>query len=378
MSLEGKYAAEGKVYAAVGRKREEEGNLAEARSLYLKAAASFLEASKSYVATEDKEFATHTAEMFYGKAISLTHRRKNLLPDVEEGLAEIVPIEKPNVNFSDVGGLESVKEEIRKAIVHPFLHPELYEQYGKKAGGSILLYGPPGCGKTFIAKAAAGECKASFIAVKIGEILNKYLGESEKNVIAVFNAARKHQPAILFFDEYDALGGRRDEMQDARGSVVNALLTELDGVTSTPEKRLTLAATNKPWAVDPALRRPPRFTKLLFLPPPDFESRVKIFQIYMRERPVASDVDYKELAGLTDNYSSVDIAQICEDAADIPLTEALNGKPPREITRADFHEALKRRKPSIIPWLRMAKDEINKTKEQDVFPELVEFIDKHG
>lgn len=381
MSNAHKHVAEAKAYASSARKKEEAGRLEDAKSLYLKAASAFLEASKTTHDVTEKDLRKQLAETFYGKAISLISKRVTskgrAAGDEDEDLIKIVPIEKPDINFSYVGGLDEVKNEIRKAIVYPFQHPEIYEHYGKKIGEGILMYGPPGCGKTFIAKAAAGECGASFITLKVGEILSKWLGESEKNVKAAFEAAKQHQPSILFFDEIDAIGGKRDESGDAANRVVNALLVELDGVTTTKEKRLVLAATNAPWNVDPALRRPGRFTKLLFLPPPDLESRVQIFKLGTKDRPVDIDIDYNEFAELTDGYSSADIIQICEEAADLPLEEALEGKPPRKIGIQDFHAVINKRKSSIIPWFKLANDQIKASGEEEEFSELMNVIEKY-
>lgn len=374
------FSAQAKGYANAAREREERGEYEYARKLYLKAASSFLKASKVSTLKKDKKLRKELAETFYGKALSFqTKSQKNKQIEIRGLEKEIVPIEKPKINFSYVGGLQKVKEEISKAIIYPFKHPEIYKHYKKKIGEGILLYGPPGCGKTFIAKASAGECGASFITLKIGEILGKWLGESEKNITTAFKFASEYQPAILFFDEIDSIGGRRDERTDANVKrVVNALLVELDGVTSSSDKRLTLAATNAPWAVDPALRRPGRFSKLLYVPPPDYDGRVKIFKINMKERPVAKDVNYIELSKITEGFSCADIAQICEEAADIPLMEALEGKKPRKIEMSDFLNVLEKRKSSLTPWFRLAKEQIEKSGEEDIFSELLATVDKYG
>lgn len=378
------FSAEAKGYANAARKREEKGQFEDAKKLYLKSASSFLKASKASILKKDKDLRRELAETFYGKAMSFqtsAQKTKYQKGSGKEGEIEkeIVPIEKPKINFSHVGGLKSVKEEISKAIIYPFKHPEIYEHYKKKIGEGILLYGPPGCGKTFIAKASAGECGASFLTLKISEILGKWLGESEKNISAAFESASKYQPAILFFDEIDAIGGRRDEGKDSNVKrVVNALLVELDGVTSSSDKRLTLAATNTPWAVDPALRRPGRFSKLLYVPPPDYDGRVEIFKLNMKERPVAKDIDFNELSKRTDGFSCADISQICEEAADIPLMEALEGKNPRKIEMSDFIDVFGKRKSSLTSWFRLAKDQINKSGEEDLFSELLATVDKYS
>lgn len=373
------FSAEAKGYANAARKREEHGLFEDARKLYLKAASSFLNASKVSNLKKEKDLRRQLAETFYGKAMSFRKTiKKTKSPALDESKIDIVPMEKPGINFSHVGGLNKVKEEISKAIIYPFKHPEIYQHYKKKIGEGILLYGPPGCGKTYIAKASAGECGASFLTVKIGEILGKWLGESEKNITAAFRSASKYQPAILFFDEIDAIGGRRDEGKDANVKrVVNALLVELDGVTSSSDKRLTLAATNEPWAVDPALRRPGRFSKLLYVPPPDVDGRAEIFKLNMKERPVEKNIDYNKLSEMTDGFSCADIKQICDESADYPLMEALTGKNPRKILMSDFMETLSKRKSSLTPWFRLAEDQIKKCGEEDIFSELLDTVNKY-
>ena len=188
-----------------------------------------------------------------------------------------VEMEKPELNFSDVGGMDKVKEEIRMKIILPLKQPELFKAYGKKAGGGILLYGPPGCGKTFMARATAGEVNAGFLAVGINDVLDMWIGQSEKNLHAIFEQARSHRPCVLFFDEVDALGANRTDMLKSGGrQMINQFLSELDGVSSSNEGVLILAATNAPWHLDPAFRRPGRFDRIIFVPPPDAPARAAV------------------------------------------------------------------------------------------------------
>ncbi|MEM9824075.1 MAG: AAA family ATPase, partial [Bacteroidota bacterium] len=199
---------------------------------------------------------------------------------------KVLDIERPKITFEEVGGMDKVKEEIRMKIIHPLEHPEIYKAYGKKIGGGILMYGPPGCGKTHLAKATAGQVKANFIAVGISDILDLYLGQSERNLHAIFEKARQLKPCVLFFDEVDALGANRTDMRQSAGRhLINQFLAELDGVEYSNEGVLILAATNAPWHLDPAFRRPGRFDRIIFVPPPDQAAREAILEIKLKDKP---------------------------------------------------------------------------------------------
>ncbi|MHC1636403.1 MAG: ATP-binding protein [Candidatus Methanospirareceae archaeon] len=278
------------------------------------------------------------------------------------------------VTFKDVGGLEKIKREIKISIIYPLERPDLYELYKRGIKSSILLYGPPGCGKTLLARATAGEVKANFYNIKITDVISKWYGETDKNIRIAFEEARKNAPSVLFFDEIDGIASHKSgEQHEIR--VLNTLLTELDGFEDRGDVMI-LAATNAPWNIDPALMRPGRFDKLLFVPPPDLKAREEIFRIHLRGRLVSSDVDVKRLARMTDGYSAAEIKEICDEAASIPFEEAMEGKPVREINMNDFLEVISKKKTSLIYWFKIAKIRISEKRMEEFFPELLRYFEK--
>jgi len=283
---------------------------------------------------------------------------------IEDGqIKEVAFLEKPKINFSAVAGMETMKNTIIKYIVWPFKDPKLAEKYGMKAGGGVLLYGPPGCGKTFIAKATAGECQTNFINAKISDIVDMYAGNTEKNLHKVFVTARQAAPAIIFFDEVEALGGKREgEQQQHMKMAVNQMLAEMDGIEGTTENVLVMAATNMPWDVDPALRRSGRFGNTIYIPPPDMKSRKAIFQLECKNRPVTR-IAWQRLALATWGYSSADIKQIVKEAAMIPWEQEFKTGKGRNISTGDFIRVIKQRKNTLAPWYQLVEKEIVGKKE---------------
>lgn len=281
-------------------------------------------------------------------------------------LAKIEFLEKPKINFNDVAGMKYAKEVINELIVYPFKNPELAKKYGKTAGGGVLFYGPPGCGKTFIAKATAGQCDVNFIHARINEIVDMYAGNTEKNLHRVFETARRNAPAVVFFDEMEALGGKREaDMQGFQRMAVNQFLAEMDGLESTTENVLVVGATNAPWDVDPALKRAGRFGRTVYVGLPDKKSREALFKLYCKNRPVGK-ISWGRLARATEGYSSADIKQICEDAATIPWKEAFEGKRERPIEMRDFLKAIRKRKSSLTEWFGTVKKQLVGRKEKVV------------
>ncbi|TQD23493.1 AAA family ATPase [Methanolobus vulcani] len=378
-------AAQARGYAKAARELEDRKESERARELYLKAAKLYNDASMLSKDDMDKNTQRDLAEHLFARAQALKGSNAVSSGGTLEGNRssgnndessitkdDVFLKEIPDIGFPDIGGLEDVKEEIRKAIIYPFTHKELYQMYGQKAGEGILLYGPPGCGKTMMAKAAAKECGAEFISVKTSTIVSKWVGASEKNIKQIFDIARQGKRSIIFFDEIDSIATRRSESEDYAKRVVNELLAQMDGVDTASDDLLVLAATNEPWAIDPALRRPGRFSKLVFVPEPDLEARKAILHIHLKKRPIDDDLDISYLSEITDSYSGADLAAICKEAADIPLGEALRGGNPRKIKMQDFETVLQKRKPSIVSWYIEAKTAVQKTGEEEVFSELVQ------
>ncbi len=272
--------------------------------------------------------------------------------DFMEALREIEPsamrevfVEIPKVTWDDVGGLEDVKREIIEAVEWPLKFPEKFRKFGIKPPKGVLLYGPPGTGKTLIAKAVANESEANFISIKGGQILSKWLGESEKAVRKIFRKARQVAPCIIFFDEIDAIAQMRgiDEGSRAVERVLNQLLTEMDGLEEL-HGVVVIGATNRPDILDPALLRPGRFDRLVYVRPPDKKSRLAIFKIHTRDMPLSDDVDIEELAELTEGYVGADIEAICREAVMLAIRENINAE---KVEMRHFLEALKKIKPSV-------------------------------
>ncbi|MFH1789010.1 MAG: AAA family ATPase [Candidatus Altiarchaeota archaeon] len=289
-----------------------------------------------------------------------------------------VPIEASTINFSQVADLTEVKEKIRRAIVHPLKNPELSKAFQKKGGGRILFYGPPGCGKTYIARATVGECGLNFFNINTSDIISGGIEAGAKNIHEVFSNASKNAPCIIFFDEIDALTERRDSEGKSSRAVVNQFLMEMDGVENMSENVLIIGSTNAPWALDPALRRSGRFGDMIFIHPPNLETRAELFRLHTKKRPVASNVDFEKLAELTNEYSSADVKQICDDALEIPWEEAVKGGKPRKADMDDFTTAVGSRSSSLNAWYKQAEKEIRKSGEIGLFADLARHILRHA
>jgi SpoVK/Ycf46/Vps4 family AAA+-type ATPase len=288
----------------------------------------------------------------------------------------LIQIEKSQITFADVGGLEEVKEQIRMNIIYPFQQPDLFLAYGKKVGGGILLYGPPGCGKTYLAKATAGECNAHFLSVGIEDVLDMWVGESERKLHALFEQARHAVPTVLFFDEVEALGGNRARMYGHHNTIiVNQFLAELDGIKENTAGLLVLGATNSPWNLDPAFRRPGRFDRAIFVPPPDPSARIEILRLHASKKPV-SHLDYVEIAKRMKRFSGADIEATVELAAEEALRESLKTGKVRSLTTADLLQALKKLRPSTLEWLETARNYATYSNQTGLYDEVRAYLER--
>ena len=270
--------------------------------------------------------------------------------------------------------LEALKEEIRLKIIYPLTHAEMYKAYGKPIGGGILMYGPPGCGKTHLARATAGEIQAGFLSVGISDVLNMWIGSSERNLHELFEQARRNTPCVLFFDEVDALGAKRSDMQhSAARHLINQFLAEMDGVESSNDGVLILAATNAPWHLDAAFRRPGRFDRILFVPPPDAEARAAILRILCRGKPLA-DIDFNHLGKKTDGFSGADLKGLVDLAIEEKLRLAMKEGVPKPLTTADLAAAAKAVRPSTREWFSTARNYALYSNQGGVYDDILKYM----
>lgn len=294
-------------------------------------------------------------------------------------LARVFMPEEKSVTFKDVGGLEDIKEQIRRRIITPFQKPGLFEKFKRKAGGGILLYGPPGVGKTMLARATAGECNAKFFNVAISDVLDMYIGESESKLHSIFEKSRASKPAVLFFDEVEALGGKRQYARESHtAKLVSQFLAEMDGFASNNSGVLVLGATNTPWAVDPAFRRPGRFDRSFFIPPPDRDARRTVLQLKLEGRPVTGELDLDAIAKETSSFSGADLENIIDTAADLAIEASLAEGTEVPISQKLLLKALREVKPTTMEWLTTARNHARYANESGQYDEVLEFLRKHG
>ena len=288
-----------------------------------------------------------------------------------------VDVERPTVRLADIGGLDEVKRRLETSFLGPMRNPELRKMYGKSLRGGLLLYGPPGCGKTFLARAVAGELGARFFGIGLHEVLDMWLGQSERNLHEIFQTARSHTPCVLFLDEVDALGMKRTNLSHSAGrGVVVQLLSELDSTRADNEGIFILGATNQPWDIDPALRRPGRFDRTLLVLPPDAPAREAILGYHLRSRPVQG-VDLARLAGATEGYSGADLRLLAETAAEYAMEDSIARGSPRPIGMRDLEQARKEVQPSTRPWFEVARNYALFANEGGAYDDLLGYMRRH-
>lgn len=283
-------------------------------------------------------------------------------------------VEKPDVTLADVAGMVDVKRRLNVAFLAPLRNPDMMKLYGKSLRGGLLLYGPPGCGKTFIARATAGEIGARFVSVGLTDVVDMWLGQSEKNLHEIFETARRNKPCVLFFDEIDALGRKRSLTRDSAGrGIINQLLSEMDGTGGDNDGVFILAASNHPWDVDVALRRPGRLDRTLLVLPPDQPARDSIVKAGMRGKPVEK-LDTAWIASKTEDFSGADVVHLCDSAVEFAMEDSLATGTARPVRMDDFKKALKEVRASVRPWFDTAKNYALFSNEGGVYDDLLAYL----
>lgn len=295
---------------------------------------------------------------------------------IDGGDAAVAEVERPDVRLADVAGMQHVKQRLELAFLGPMRNPEMRRLYGKSLRGGLLLYGPPGCGKTFIARAVAGELGAAFLSIGLADVLDMYVGQSERNLHELFENARRTAPCVLFIDEIDALGRKRSFMREsAQRTVVNQLLAELDSVGSDNEGVFVLAATNHPWDVDSALRRPGRLDRMLLVLPPDAPAREAILRGALAGRP-SDAIDFPSLAAKTEGYSGADLVHLCDSAAELAMADSIASGTPRAITMDDLRAAMRETRPSTRSWFETARNYAQFANDGGMYDDLLAYMRK--
>lgn len=349
------------------------------------ARAAALESYKKAVASnptlEDREFeATLTVRVTEHQVGDGPRLRVIANDDTDESEVDrLLHPDEDLVTFADVGGLDEIKRQIEKRIILPFQKPALFERFKKRIGGGILLYGPPGCGKTLLARATAGQCDAKFFNVTISDILDMYIGESERKLHAVFERARQDVPSVLFFDELEALASKRQFSREGTSSkLVSQFLSEMDGFSRNNKGVLILGATNVPWGLDAAFRRPGRFDRVLFVPPPDRAARAAILRLQLRDRPCESNLSIDFLARKTSGFSGADLQNLVETAIDAAIEDSLDRGVEVPIGDRHLKSALSSVKPTTLEWLTTARNHARYANDGGRYDEVLAFLNKYG
>ena len=295
--------------------------------------------------------------------------------DAADDGSGLLEVSRETITLADVGGLEPVKKRIREAFLEPMRNQAIAKAFGKSLRGGLLLYGPPGTGKTYMARAVAGELGARFLTVTLADILDKYIGESEQNLHALFQKARRLAPAVLFLDEVDAIGGKRAQYSGSSGmrTVVNQLLQEMDGIGSDNDGLFVLGATNHPWDVDTALLRPGRFDRVVLVLPPDEPAREAILRHHLAGRPVAG-IDLRAIVERTDGFSGADLEHLAATAAEKAMMDSIASGQVRPITMADLQAALADVRPSTTAWLQSARNVVTFANNDGRYDDLAAYL----
>ena len=294
-----------------------------------------------------------------------------------ENVTNLFQPSRERIRFADIAGLDDLKRTVRLQIIEPFLKPSVFARFKKRAGGGVLLYGPPGCGKTMLARAVATECSAEFMSVGISDVLNMWIGESERQLAALFDKARHSRPCVLFFDEIDALAFARSKAQSEHTrQVVNEFLAQLDGFGADNQGVLILAATNMPWDVDSAMKRPGRFSRTVFVPPPDVDARTKIIELKLAGIP-HEGIDGRAIAAVTAHFSGADIDGLVELAKDFVLEEYVSQNQERSIRQEDLERAARGMQASTLDWLRTARNLVKYAGADSSYGDVERYLKTH-
>ena len=320
----------------------------------------------------------HAYEEQFADSVPPRFARSDDEPDPVQGYEDrIVDLETSSIRLTDVGGMAEVKKRLDLAFLGPLRNEKMRELYGKSLRGGLLLYGPPGCGKTFLARAVAGEMGAKFATISLVDVLNMWIGQSEHNLHEIFETARRNAPCVLFLDEVDALGHKRSQLQSsAMRTLGNQLLAELDGMEGANDGVFVLAATNAPWDVDAALRRPGRLDRTVLVAPPDGPARRAILEYHLRDRPIAR-IDLDRLVAATEKFSGADLAHVCETAAEFAMHDSLTTGQVRMIEQRDMEAALREVRPSTGPWMTTARNVAMFANEGGAYDELARYLKRH-
>jgi ATP-dependent 26S proteasome regulatory subunit len=329
--------------------------------------------------TSQPDVRNHTLDQLFDLPSERVKLRVVDKPDPSDILVDMDQFRSQTTTFDDVVGLTKIKKQIHKKIILPFQKPSLFQRFKKKIGGGVLLYGPPGCGKTLLARATAGECNASFYNIEVSDVLDMYIGESEHKLHAIFEKARQDTPCVLFFDELEALAGKREHANNSSSAnVVSQFLTELDGFSQKNDGVLVLASTNVPWSIDAAFLRPGRFDRMFFVAPPDREARSSILTHHLKDRPIEGDINCDLLAKKTPGYSGADLANLVDMAADEAIDEAIETEAETSIRSDHFKTAIEESRSTTTEWLTTARNYARYANDGGRYDDVLEFINQHG